>query len=95
MTFLCGRASVCALGAVAAKHAGDERLLGHYITQFKEVIDFIEFNLSMMTLSPKANYPLFPLIIFIFIPLSRLNFLVTCQMNYYMEERDSYGPLHS
>ncbi|EXB76311.1 hypothetical protein L484_025669 [Morus notabilis] len=37
VTFLCGRASVCALGAVAAKHAGDERLLGHYITQFKEI----------------------------------------------------------
>lgn len=37
VTFLCGQAGVCALGAVAAKHAGDERLLGHYITQFKEI----------------------------------------------------------
>lgn len=38
VTFLCGRAGVCALGAVAAKHAGDERLLGHYLSQFKEVL---------------------------------------------------------
>ncbi|KAI3831577.1 hypothetical protein MKX03_014670, partial [Papaver bracteatum] len=26
---------VCALGAVAAKHSGDERLLSHYLTQFQ------------------------------------------------------------
>ncbi|OVA00559.1 Lanthionine synthetase C-like [Macleaya cordata] len=37
VTFLCGRAGVCALGAVAAKHAGDERLLNHYLTQFQEI----------------------------------------------------------
>ncbi|KAL5537701.1 hypothetical protein UlMin_043959 [Ulmus minor] len=37
VTFLCGRAGVCALGAVAAKHAGDERLVGHYLTKFKEI----------------------------------------------------------
>ncbi|KAH7512510.1 hypothetical protein FEM48_Zijuj12G0098300 [Ziziphus jujuba var. spinosa] len=37
VTFLCGRAGVCALGAVAAKHAGDERLLEHYLKQFKEI----------------------------------------------------------
>ncbi|KAF4367129.1 lanC-like protein GCL2 [Cannabis sativa] len=37
VTFLCGRAGVCALGAVAAKYAGDERLLDHYLTQFKEI----------------------------------------------------------
>lgn len=38
MTFLCGRAGVCALGAVAAKHAGDESLLDYYLKQFKEVV---------------------------------------------------------
>lgn len=38
MTFICGRAGVCALGAVVAKHAGDERLLERYITQLKEVL---------------------------------------------------------
>lgn len=38
VTFICGRAGVCALGAVVAKHAGDEKLLKYYITQFKEVL---------------------------------------------------------
>uniref|UniRef100_A0A2C9W6I8 LanC-like protein GCR2 n=1 Tax=Manihot esculenta TaxID=3983 RepID=A0A2C9W6I8_MANES len=38
VTFICGRAGVCALGAVVAKHAGDERLLDSYLTQFKEKI---------------------------------------------------------
>ncbi|XP_043689971.1 lanC-like protein GCL2 [Telopea speciosissima] len=37
VTFICGRAGVCALGAAAARQAGDERLLNYYITQFKEI----------------------------------------------------------
>lgn len=37
VTFICGQAGVYAIGAVAAKHAGDERLLGRYLTQFKEI----------------------------------------------------------
>ena len=37
VTFLCGRAGVCALGAVLAKHAGDEQLLNYYLVQFREV----------------------------------------------------------
>ncbi|GLT29724.1 hypothetical protein SLA2020_045700 [Shorea laevis] len=37
VTFLCGRAGVYALGAVAAKHAGDQNLLNYYLTQFKEI----------------------------------------------------------
>ncbi|XP_018851069.1 lanC-like protein GCR2 [Juglans regia] len=37
VTFICGRAGVCALGAVIAKHAGDKRLLDHYLTQFKVI----------------------------------------------------------
>ncbi|XP_002534246.2 lanC-like protein GCR2 [Ricinus communis] len=37
VTFICGRAGVYALGAVIAKHAGDERLLDHYLTRFKEI----------------------------------------------------------
>ncbi|XP_022748890.1 lanC-like protein GCL2 isoform X2 [Durio zibethinus] len=37
VTFLCGRAGVCALGAVAAKHAGSQELLNHYLTQFREI----------------------------------------------------------
>lgn len=38
VTFICGQAGVYAIGAVAAKHAGDERLLGRYLTQFKGVL---------------------------------------------------------
>lgn len=37
VTFICGRGSVCALGAVAAKHAGDNKLLSYYLAKFKEV----------------------------------------------------------
>ncbi|KAL2986504.1 hypothetical protein AAZX31_12G210500 [Glycine max] len=37
VTFICGRAGVCALGAVIAKHTGDERLLDYYLRQFKEI----------------------------------------------------------
>ncbi|XP_027928070.1 lanC-like protein GCR2 [Vigna unguiculata] len=38
VTFLCGRAGVCALGAVVAKLTGDERLLDYYLRQFKEIV---------------------------------------------------------
>ncbi|KAK6946742.1 Lanthionine synthetase C-like [Dillenia turbinata] len=37
VTFICGRAGVCAIGAVAAKYSGDEQLLNHYLTQFREI----------------------------------------------------------
>ncbi|KAI3427545.1 uncharacterized protein J3R85_009373 [Psidium guajava] len=37
VTFICGQAGVCALGAVVAKHSCDERLLDHYLTRFKEI----------------------------------------------------------
>ncbi|KAJ4726276.1 LanC-like protein [Melia azedarach] len=37
VTFICGRAGVCALAAVLANNAGDERLLDRYLTQFKEI----------------------------------------------------------
>ncbi|XP_052206409.1 lanC-like protein GCR2 isoform X2 [Diospyros lotus] len=37
VTFICGRAGVCALGAVVAKHSGDERLFEQYLTKFKEI----------------------------------------------------------
>lgn len=37
VTFICGRAGVCALGAVAAKYAGNEQLLNYYLTQFRGV----------------------------------------------------------
>ncbi|EHA8591990.1 putative LanC-like protein GCL2 [Cocos nucifera] len=37
VTFICGRAGVCALGAVVAKHAGDDMLLNHYLSSFSEV----------------------------------------------------------
>ncbi|KAI8558600.1 hypothetical protein RHMOL_Rhmol04G0108200 [Rhododendron molle] len=37
VTFICGRGSVCALGAVAAKHLGDDKLLRYYLAKFKEI----------------------------------------------------------
>lgn len=39
VTFICGEAGVCALGAVVAHHSSDEKLCQHYITQFKEVVN--------------------------------------------------------
>lgn len=38
VTFICGQAGVCALGAVVAKYAGDKELLQYYLSSFKEVI---------------------------------------------------------
>lgn len=37
VTFICGRAGVCALGAVAAKHLGDSASLDYYLAQFREI----------------------------------------------------------
>ncbi|KAE9590632.1 hypothetical protein Lal_00023319 [Lupinus albus] len=37
VTFICGYAGVCALGAVIAKHTGDEILLNYYLRKFKEI----------------------------------------------------------
>ncbi|KAH1221004.1 hypothetical protein AAZX31_12G104400 [Glycine max] len=37
VTFICGRAGVCSLGAVAAKHAGDDESLKYYLAQFKKI----------------------------------------------------------
>ncbi|KAL5987660.1 hypothetical protein ACLOJK_035410 [Asimina triloba] len=37
VTFICGRAGVCALGAVAANNAGDHALMNHYLSLFKAI----------------------------------------------------------
>ncbi|XP_023734509.1 lanC-like protein GCL2 [Lactuca sativa] len=37
VSFLLGRAGVCALGAVVAKHQGNEEMVDYYLTQFKEI----------------------------------------------------------
>ncbi|KAK2639134.1 hypothetical protein Ddye_026929 [Dipteronia dyeriana] len=37
VTFICGRAGVCALRVFLAKHASDKRLFSHYLIQFKEI----------------------------------------------------------
>ncbi|KAL6561589.1 LanC-like protein gcl2 [Orobanche minor] len=37
VTFICGRAGVCALGAVAAKFINDDQLHHYYLAQFKEI----------------------------------------------------------
>uniref|UniRef100_A0A0E0M998 Uncharacterized protein n=1 Tax=Oryza punctata TaxID=4537 RepID=A0A0E0M998_ORYPU len=38
LTFITGRAGVCALGAVIAKHFNDQLLLTHYLSSFDEII---------------------------------------------------------
>ncbi|PKA60412.1 hypothetical protein AXF42_Ash008472 [Apostasia shenzhenica] len=37
VTFICGRAGVCALGAVVAKQSADEKLLDYYLRSFEEI----------------------------------------------------------
>uniref|UniRef100_A0ACD5TNK7 Uncharacterized protein n=1 Tax=Avena sativa TaxID=4498 RepID=A0ACD5TNK7_AVESA len=37
LTFICGRAGVCALGAVIAKHSNDQLLVTHYLSSFDEI----------------------------------------------------------
>ncbi|KAL8492011.1 hypothetical protein ACS0TY_023567 [Phlomoides rotata] len=37
VTFMCGRAGICALGAVVAKHMGEDQLLDYYLSQYKEI----------------------------------------------------------
>ncbi|KAK4387056.1 LanC-like protein GCR2 [Sesamum angolense] len=37
VTFICGRAGVCALGAVVAHYKGDQQLCHQYLAQFKEI----------------------------------------------------------
>ena len=55
MTFTCGRAGVCALGAVVAKHTGDEPSLRYYLAQFEEVLNlchicFMTFGFDILEL---------------------------------------------
>ncbi|KAK8568497.1 hypothetical protein V6N12_007046 [Hibiscus sabdariffa] len=54
VTFLCGRAGVCALGAVAARYAGNQELLNHYLTQFREIK--LSRNLPDELLYGRAGY---------------------------------------
>lgn len=49
VTFICGRAGVCALGAVAAKHGGDDESLRYYLAQFQQVLLTIELELRLFT----------------------------------------------
>ncbi|KAL2328241.1 hypothetical protein Fmac_021668 [Flemingia macrophylla] len=37
VTFICGRAGVCSLGAVAAKHAADHDSLSYYLAHFEKI----------------------------------------------------------
>ncbi|KAK3184169.1 hypothetical protein Dsin_031455 [Dipteronia sinensis] len=54
VTFLCGRAGVCALGAVAAKYAGDQNSLNYYLAQFTEIK--LPKNLSDELLYGRVGY---------------------------------------
>ncbi|XP_078427422.1 lanC-like protein GCL2 isoform X2 [Wolffia australiana] len=37
VTFICGRAGVCAIGAVAAKYAGDDPAMNHFLSSFRSI----------------------------------------------------------
>jgi hypothetical protein len=37
LTFICGRAGVCTLGAMIVKHCGDHMMLTQYLSYFDEV----------------------------------------------------------
>lgn len=58
VTFICGEAGVCALGAVVAKHAGDEQLCDQYLTQFKKV--FSDATMPICLHSPITTAALSP-----------------------------------
>ncbi|URE04641.1 Lanthionine synthetase C-like protein [Musa troglodytarum] len=58
VTFICGRAGVCALGAVVAKHAGDNVLLNHFLSSFRESPVAKEIILDGKRLSNKGSCPL-------------------------------------
>lgn len=55
MTFICGRAGVCALGAVAAKLTGDSQLQDRYLARFHEVIFPLYVVLCANRLYPYSN----------------------------------------
>jgi len=46
VTFICGYAGVCALGAVAAKCLGDDQLYDRYLARFRGVITNYSFFCS-------------------------------------------------
>lgn len=55
MTFICGQAGVYALGAVVAKHCGDEELCKHFLAKFKEVYYVISTYLLALSFSPMLH----------------------------------------
>lgn len=55
VTFMCGRAGVCALGAVAAKLTGDSQLQDRYLARFHEVISTLHVVLCANRLYPYFN----------------------------------------
>lgn len=69
VTFICGEAGVCALGAVVAQHNGDEQLCNRYITQFKEVLHHATMIQYIVSQDQPHFSPLlfFPLIIDTFV----------------------------
>jgi hypothetical protein len=47
LTFICGRAGVCALGAVIAKHCDDQLRVTQYLSSFDEVRLLISIVLGL------------------------------------------------
>ncbi|XP_027347495.1 lanC-like protein GCL2 isoform X2 [Abrus precatorius] len=58
VTFICGRAGVCAIGAVAAKYAGDNESLRYYLVQFEKAMVVDEVIKNGRALGRKGRCPL-------------------------------------
>ncbi|XP_040384087.1 lanC-like protein GCR2 isoform X1 [Oryza brachyantha] len=54
LTFICGRAGVCALGAMIAKHSDDQLLVTHYLSKFDEIL--VTENVPNELLYGRAGY---------------------------------------
>jgi hypothetical protein len=55
LTFICGRAGVCALGAVIAKHCNDQLMVTHFLSSFDEV-GFWEVQFLFSSESSMLNF---------------------------------------
>lgn len=90
VTFISGRAGVCALGAVVAKFMEDEELMNSYLIKFKEVSSM--HCLYCSQLCRQADW-IFEYCTFGFV--NRLNCQRIFLMDYCMVELATYGHVSS
>lgn len=101
MTFICGQAGVYALGAVVAKHSGDEQLCDYYLTKFKEVdipalaTPVFIFHHYVLFIVPHSGVSVDVNCLSLSVYKCRLSFLKIFQMSCCMGELVSCGHVHS